>query len=105
VYAGGLVAASLFIGGAILCIRAAMPVGFHLPGTKPSGWETDVASGRTLQQCHHDLIDIRERAIKANIETIERNAKNYKYGAYMGIFAPVIGFLVWGSVLLFRHCL
>ena len=97
VYAGGLIAALLFIVGAILCISAAMPVDFHLPGTKPSGWEGDVAGGRTLQECQHDLIDIRENAIKANIETIKKNAINYKRGAYIGISSPIVGGLVWGN--------
>jgi hypothetical protein len=80
-----------------------MPVGFHLPGTRPSGWETDVVGGRTLQECQHDLIDIRENAIKANIETIKRNAKSYKLGAFLGIYAPVVGASAWLIVLLFRH--
>jgi hypothetical protein len=39
VYAGGLLSASMFIIGALFCIRAAMPVGFNLPGTQPSKWE------------------------------------------------------------------
>jgi hypothetical protein len=103
VYAGGLIAAILFIAGAVFCIRAAMPVGFHLPGTRPSGWESDVTGGRTLQECQHDLIDIRENAIKSNIETIERNAKSYKIGAPLGISAPVVGAVIWLAVLAFRH--
>ncbi len=105
VYAGGLSAALLFITGSIFCIRAAMPVGFHLPGTKPSGWEDDVTSGHTLLECQHDLISIRENAIKENLEIIARNARRYTIGAYLGIAAPVIGALIWGGVLLFQHCL
>jgi hypothetical protein len=105
VYAGGLLAALLFITGSIFCIRAAMPVGFRLPGTKPSGWEEDVAKGHTLLQCQHDLIAIRENAIKENLEIIARNARRYTIGAYLGIAAPVVGAIVWGGVLLFQHCL
>jgi hypothetical protein len=105
VYAGGLSAAFLFILGSIFCIRAAMPVGFHLPGTKPSGWEEDVTSGHTLLQCQHDLIAIRENAIKENLEIIAKNARRYAMGAYLGIAAPAVGALIWSGVLLFRHCL
>jgi hypothetical protein len=104
IYAGGLIAALLFISGAIFCIRAAMPVGFYLPGTRPSGWGADVVDGRSLQECQHDLIDIRESAITANIEIIKRNAKNYKLGAYLGISAPVAGALVWLLIVVLRHC-
>lgn len=105
VYAGGLSAASLFIAGSVFCITAAMPVGFRLPGTKPSNWEDDVAQGHTLQECQHDLLIIRETAIRENIEAIERNARRYRIGASLGIAAPVVGFIIWGGVLLFRHCL
>lgn len=105
VYAGGLLAALLFIAGSILCIRAAMPVGFRLPGTKPSGWEEDVTKGHTLLQCQHDLIAIRENAILENLATISKNARRYKYGAYLGIAAPLVGILVWAGVLLFQHCI
>jgi len=82
-----------------------MPVGFHLPGTKPSGWEDDVKCGHSLLECQHDLIAIRENAIKENLETIERNARRYTIGAYLGIAAPVVGATIWGGVLLFRHCI
>jgi hypothetical protein len=105
VYAGGLSAALLFISGSIFCIRAAMPVGFHLPGTKPSGWEDDVTSGHSLLECQHDLLAIRENAIKENLEVIETNAGRYTIGAYLGIAAPVVGAIIWGGVLFFRHCL
>jgi hypothetical protein len=105
VYAGGLFAAFLFILGSIFCIRAAMPVGFRLPGTKPSGWEDDVTAGHTLLECQHDLIAIRENAIKENLEIIATNARRYTIGARLGIAAPVVGFLVWGGVLLLQHCL
>lgn len=104
VYAGGLCAAFLFILGSIFCISAAMPVGFSLPGTKPSNWESDVTSGHTLLECQHDLLHIREKAIKENLETIKRNARRFTIGAYLGIAAPVVGAIFWGSVLLFRHC-
>ena len=103
VYAAGLSAALFFIIGGIFCIRAAMPVGFHLPGTKPSDWEGDVASGRTLQECQSELIAIRDNAIKNNLQAINDNAWRNKVGACVGIAAPVVGALVWGVTLIFRH--
>jgi hypothetical protein len=105
VYLGGLSAAALFIAGSVFCISAAMPVGFRLPGTKPSNWEEDIAQGHSLLECQHDLLAIRETAIKENLETIERNAKRYRIGAVLGIAAPVVGFVIWGGALLLRHCL
>jgi hypothetical protein len=82
-----------------------MPVGFSLPGTKPSNWEDDVTNGHTLLEYQHDLLAIREKAIKENLETIQKNAGRYTIGAYLGIAAPVVGALVWGGVLFIRHCL
>jgi hypothetical protein len=105
VYAGGLTAALFFIVGAIFCIRAAMPVGFHLPGTKPSGWEGDVAGGRTLLECQHDLMEIRETAIRENLDVIGKNARRYEIGASLGIAAPVVGVVVWFGAIVIRHCL
>jgi hypothetical protein len=102
VYVGGLSAALLFIVGAVFCVRAAMPVGFHLPGTKPSNWEDDVREGRTLAQCQHDLLDIRESAIKENLYVINRNALNYSIGASLGIAAPIVGILLWGVTVLLK---
>jgi hypothetical protein len=100
VYFGGLLAALLFLMGALFCIRAAMPVGFNLPGTQPSGWEDDVVSGRTLQHCQHDLITLRENAIKENLATIRRNARRFTIGAYFGIAAPFVGAVAWTIALL-----
>ena len=110
IYAGGISAAALFIIGAAFCIRAAMPVGFHLPGTRPSDWAEDVAKGRSLIECQQDLMDIRETAIKENLAVIEKNARNYKIGAWVGIAAPVIGVAIWGltavaSIMSLKHCL
>jgi hypothetical protein len=82
IYAGGISAAALFIIGAEFCIRASMPVGFHLPGTRPRDLAEDVAKGRTLIECQQDLMDIRETAIKENLAVIERNARSYKIGAW-----------------------
>jgi hypothetical protein len=98
VYAGGILAALLFLSGALLCIKAAMPVGFNLPGTQPSGWESDIAGGRELKDCQYDLLNFREELIKKNLATIKSNATLFKYGAYCGIAAPFIGAAAWALI-------
>jgi hypothetical protein len=100
VYAGGLLSASMFIIGALFCIRAAMPVGFNLPGTQPSKWEGDINCGHTMQQCQHDLIRNNEISIKENLTIISKNAKRYTIGAYCGIAAPFVGAAAWLIALL-----
>jgi hypothetical protein len=95
VYLGGLLAAFMFLLGAFLCIRAAMPVGFNLPGTQPSGWETDVTGGRALKECQYDLLNFRENLIVENLAVIRNNARLFMIGAYCGIAAPFIGALAW----------
>jgi hypothetical protein len=98
VYTGGILAAFLFLLGAFLCIKAAMPVGFNLPGTQPSGWESDIAGGRALKDCQYDLLTFRDDLIKENLSTIKRNARLFKYGAYCGIAAPFIGAAAWALI-------
>lgn len=105
VYVGGLLAAALFLVGSFFCIKAAMPIGFNLPGTQPNGWEGDVSAGRTLQDCKHDLIKIREESIQENLKTIRKNAKLFAAGAYCGIAAPFTGVIAWVAVLILqRYC-
>jgi hypothetical protein len=104
IYVGGLSAALLFVIGAVFCISAAMLVEFHLPGTRPSGWEDDVAKGKNLSECQCDLIAIRENAITQNLKVLSANARNYKIGAACGIAAPVVGAVIWGAALFMRHC-
>jgi hypothetical protein len=103
VYVGGLLAALLFLAGALLCIQAAMPVGFNLPGTQPSGWADDVIRGRTLAECQHDLLNFRETLIKENLETIRKNSMLFRIGAYCGIAAPFVGAAAWLVVALFQR--
>ena len=98
IYTGGGLAAFFFLLGAFLCIRAAMPVGFNLPGTQPSGWESDIAAGRELKDCQYDLLNFREDLIAKNLATIKRNAGLFKYGAYSGIAAPFIGAAAWALI-------
>jgi hypothetical protein len=102
VYAGGAVAAFLFLLGAFLCIRAAMPVGFNLAGTQPGGWEEDVRGGRELRACQHDLLNFREDLIRENLSIIKRNATLFASGAYCGIAAPFVGAAIWAVI---AYCL
>jgi hypothetical protein len=95
IYLGGLLAASLFLIGALLCIQAAMPVGFNLPGTQPSGWKEDVIGGKTLKDCQHDLLNFREVLIRENLDTIKNNARLFTYGSYCGVAAPFVGAAAW----------
>jgi hypothetical protein len=95
VYVGGLSAAFMFLLGALLCIQAAMPVGLNLPGTQPSGWETDVKGRRALRDCQHDLLNFRETLILENLAVIKNNARLFMWGSYCGIAATFVGAAAW----------
>jgi hypothetical protein len=103
VYVGGIAAATLFILGSVLCIRASLPIKFNLPGTVPAGWESDVRSGRPLIECKRDIINFRQETIEENVSAIERNAKRFLLGAYCGAAAPVVGGLASVAVFVLQH--
>jgi hypothetical protein len=95
IYVGGLLSAFLFLLGALFCFRAAMPIGFNLPGTQPHTWVSDIKNGRTLDECKHDLINLHETSISENLDILRANARWFSIGAYCGIAAPFVGAVIW----------
>lgn len=96
---GGAIAAVLFFFGAVLCIRAIMPVEFNLPGCEPMMWDDDIKANKKLNECIGDRAEHINDQIKENNVVIARNAKLFKWGALSGIAAPFIGIVA--AVLLF----
>lgn len=95
---GGVAAGVMFLVAAVLCIRAIMPADFWLTGTEPENWETDVAAGRSLDECLADRSAHIQTQINDNLEVIQRNARLFRWGARLGIAAPVFGVAVWALV-------
>jgi hypothetical protein len=92
---GGAAAAVCFITAAILCISAIQPVKFWLPGLAPENWDSDVTSGRALDECLGERAQHIQEQIADNIKVIERNATLFKWGARLGISSPFLGVAIW----------
>jgi hypothetical protein len=92
---GGSASAILFLAAAVLCIMAIQPVSFWLPGLAPENWDTDVSTGRELDDCLGERAAHIQEQIADNLKTIENNAKRFRWGSRLGIAAPFIGVVVW----------
>lgn len=95
VFAGGVVAATLFLAGAGLCVWATLPVAFDLPGNQPEAWEEDVKAGKPLDDSLAEQAEHYQGKIEDNRKALKRNAGRFRWGAIFGIAAPFIGFLIW----------
>jgi hypothetical protein len=92
---GGGASAILFLAAAVLCIVAIQPVSFWLPGLAPENWDTDVSSGRELDDCLGERAAHIQQQIGENLVTIARNATRFRWGSRLGIAAPFVGVVVW----------
>jgi hypothetical protein len=92
---GGGSAAICFLVASILCITAIRPVNFWLPGLAPENWDTDVASGRALDDCLGERAQHIQEQIADNLKIIKSNATLFKWGARLGISAPFVGISIW----------
>lgn len=95
IFAGGVAAAALFLIGASLCVWAALPVGFDLPGAQPKSWLNDVETGKQLKESLQQQAENYQDKINDNRKVLGANASRYKWGAIAGIAAPLAGFVVW----------
>lgn len=97
--AGGLVAAAMFLIGAALCIKTALPADFYLAGNEPDSWEDDVDEKKPISESYIDVVKNSQECIASNRATLERNAKLFTRGARFGVYAPiggiVMGLIVW----------
>jgi len=92
---GGGIAALLFLTGAWLCLQAVMPVQFSLPGFEPDNLDGEIKAGKKLHDCRGELARHLQDHIDSNHQAIKSNANKFKWGAYIGIAAPLVGFIVW----------
>lgn len=100
VYLGGLVSAVMFLVGALVCVRATMPVDFWLAGNEPKNWHDDIEGGQSLEKMLGDEANIYQGSIDKNFDVLTRNARAFKWGAQIGVAAPFAGFIVWGLIAL-----
>lgn len=94
-YLGGGVAAVLFILAAAFCIMATFPVKFWLPGNQPQSWYGDVQTGKELTPALAEEAEHIQSKIAENRATLQTNATRFKWGAALGIAAPLIGAALW----------
>ena len=92
---GGAASAVLFLTAAVLCILAIQPVSFWLPGLAPENWDSDIASGRDLDDCLGERAAHIQIQIAENLQTIALNARRFQWGSRLGITAPFAGIVVW----------
>lgn len=95
IYLGGGVAFVSFLAAASLCIMAIFPVGFWLPGNEPASWYGDVNSEKELTPALGEEAEHIQSKISENRAVLEKNAKRFRWGAILGIAAPIAGTLAW----------
>lgn len=95
IFLGGGTAVVLFVAAAAFCIVAIFPVGFWLPGSEPKSWKTDVEEGKDLVASLGQAADHIQEKIEENRCVLDANAKRFKWGATLGIAAPLVGTVVW----------
>lgn len=95
IYLGGFAAVAMLLGAAALCISAIFPVGFWLPGNEPKSWYRDIESGKKISDALGEEAEHIQEKIAENRNTTKNNAKRFKWGAMLGITAPVLGAAIW----------
>lgn len=88
---GGMGAGASFFVGAWLCVQAAWPVDFHLPGNLPESWWCDGVEDKALAECFRNEAEHYQDDIKDNREVMKKNARSAELGARFGVFAPIVG--------------
>lgn len=95
IFIGGGLAALLFLAGAALCVSAALPVSFDLPGSQPESWYADAARDRDLRESLAEQAENYQDKIRDNGAVLRRNARRFMWGARAGIAAPFVGVVLW----------
>jgi hypothetical protein len=91
---GGITALSFIVAG-LLCIASALPVDMYLPGGQPKSWDKDIADEKSYDVILKEEAEIIQEKINENRVVVQKNARLFKWGALIGISAPVTGTLVW----------
>ena len=87
-------AAAAFLIGALLCLKAPLPVIFWMPGNDPSQWYQDIEESKPEHEALGEQLVHYDKHIKENEKTLQGNASYFSWGAKLGIAAPIIGALV-----------
>jgi hypothetical protein len=95
IYLGGGFSVLLFLIAAAFCIAATLPVGFWLSGNEPQSWFRDVEAGKALPVAFGEEAEHIQDKIAENRQIIAANARRFKWGAALGIAAPIVGMLFW----------
>jgi hypothetical protein len=95
IYVGGIVASALMLAGAALCIRAAQPTDFAVPGNMPACWYDDIGKAKDFKLLLGEQAEIYQSQIAENNATLTANARYFAWGARLSIGAPLVGFFLW----------
>lgn len=91
IVAGAVVCGISFFLAAHFCISATVPVDFHIAGNRPQNWYPDIQSGKPyLEALGGELENYQER-MRANDTIMEKASKKLRWGAQLGMWAPVLG--------------
>ncbi len=89
--AGGIVMAVVFIFGGLLCILTTLPVGIWTPGYEPQAWYDDISNNKALVVALGELTASYNTHILENNDIITKNAGLFRWGALIGMAAPLLG--------------
>jgi|SRR6185437_2294518 len=84
-----------FLAGAALCIWTIVPVGIWLPGNEPQSWYGDIESKKVLLAALGEEAEHIQSKIVENRSIIRANAGRFRWGAILGIVAPIVGAVLW----------
>lgn len=92
---GGFVSAAMFLVGAGLCVFTALPGGFYLPGNQPQSWYADIDDNKPLLEALGETAENSQEEIEHNRAFLQKNAKRFRLGAFLGVTAPLAGIVIW----------
>ena len=101
VVAGAGVCGSSFIMAAQFCFSATVPVDFHIAGNEPRNWYSDIQSGKPYLEALGGELENYQECIRANDTTMKKASRNLKWGAKLGIAAPLLGLAAAAIAILF----
>lgn len=93
--------ATVFLVAAVFCILATLPVNFWTPGNDPCEWYGDIEKGLDAETAIGQQAAFFDENIQENNVVIERNARRFRWGALLGVGAPVLGCALAGLTCLF----
>ena len=96
---GSIFTSILFFVGAFLCLKSAFPVPIWTSGSTPDFWKYYIDKNLPLEEARVTQLDQLERKITENYNTLEANSKTFKIGAFIGLFSPIIGLIIYAVLL------